>query len=109
MRRIVPTAAAAALVWAGAVAAAPPSSGQSATTTNTTSSGFVCPVISTDQVLNSPKGSTLSEGDFTISGPDVTVPTNTTNGDGTGSPTGAHQSPGDPNYSAIWSLSIDSC
>jgi hypothetical protein len=106
---IVPTAAAAALVWAGAVAAAPPSSGQSATTTNTTSSGFVCPVISTDQVLNSPKGSTLSEGNFTISGPDVTVPTNATNGDGTGSPTGAHQSPGDPNYSAIWSLSIDSC
>jgi hypothetical protein len=106
---IVPTAAAAALVWAGAVAAAPPSSGQSATTTNTTSSGFVCPVISTDKVLNSPKGSTLSEGDFTISGPDVTVPTNATNGDGTGSPTGAHQSPGDPNYSAIWSLSIDSC
>jgi hypothetical protein len=106
---IVPTAAAAALVWAGAVAAAPPSSGQSTTTPNTTSSGFVCPVISTDKVLNSPKGSTLSEGDFTISGPDVTVPTNATNGNGTGSPQGAHQSPGDPNYSAIWSLSIDSC
>ena len=84
----------------------------SAPTTNTrdtTSSGFVCPVISTDNVLNSPKGRTLSGGDYTIGGPDVTVPTHATNGDGTGSPQGTHSSPGDTNYSAIWSLSIDTC
>jgi hypothetical protein len=67
-----------------------------------TSDGFVCPVISTDSVLNSPKGGTLSEGDFTIGGPDVTVPTRATNDDGAGSPDGAHASPGDTTYSAIW-------
>jgi hypothetical protein len=74
-----------------------------------TSTGFVCPVISTDQVLNSPKGGTLAGGDYTIGGPDVSVPTHATNGDGTGSPQGTHSSPGDTNYSAIWSLSIDTC
>jgi hypothetical protein len=79
-------------------------SGSTASTVQTTSA-FVCPVISTDNVLNSPKGSTLSEGDFTISGPTLHngVPIGATNGDGTGSPTGTHSSPGDTDYSAIWS------
>jgi hypothetical protein len=73
------------------------------------STGFVCPVISTDNVLHSPKGGTLAGGDYTIGGPDVRVPTHATNGDGTGSPQGTHSSPGDTDYSAIWSLSIDTC
>jgi hypothetical protein len=110
MRLFTLTAAAVALVSAGAVAA--PTRSTSAPTTNTTdttSSGFVCPVISTDNVLHSPKGGTLSGGDYTIGGPDVSVPTHATNGDGTGSPQGTHSSPGDTNYSAIWSLSIDTC
>jgi hypothetical protein len=100
----------ASLLVATAAHAVPPSN-QAPTSSNPNqiSTGFVCPVISTDNVLNSPKGGTLSGGDFTIGGPDVTVPTHATNGDGTGSPQGAHQSPGDTDYSAIWSLSIDTC
>ncbi len=65
--------------------------------------GFVCPVIQTDNVLNSPKGGTLGDtGDYTIGGPDVSVPVHATNDDGAGIPAGPHASPGDPNYSAIW-------
>jgi hypothetical protein len=65
--------------------------------------GFVCPVIKTDAVLNSPKGSALGDtGDYTIGGPDVNVPVQATNDDGAGIPAGPHASPGDPSYSAIW-------
>ncbi|MFL6725778.1 MAG: hypothetical protein ACJ8FS_04590 [Sphingomicrobium sp.] len=82
-------------------------SGQSGATASTVqrTSAFVCPVISTDNVLNSVKGSTLSQGDYTISGPTLQngVPIGATNGDGTGSPQGSHSSPGDTDYSAIWS------
>jgi len=68
-----------------------------------TVSGFVCPVISTDAVLNSPNGAAIAGGDYTIGGPDVTVPVFATNADGAGSPGGAHAAPGDTNYTAIWS------
>ena len=65
--------------------------------------GFVCPVISTDSVLNSPRGGTLGDsGDYTIGGPDVSVPQFATNGDGTGTPPGPHSAPGDTDYTAIW-------
>jgi hypothetical protein len=67
-----------------------------------TVSGFVCPVISTDAVLNSPKGGAIAGGDYTIGGPDVSVPLFATNGDGAGSPGGAHSGPGDTDYTAIW-------
>jgi len=70
-----------------------------------TVSGFVCPVISTNNVLNSPKSGTLGGGEFyTIGGPDVTVPTHATNGDGAGHPSGNpfFAQPGDTNYTAIW-------
>lgn len=67
-----------------------------------TVAGFVCPVISTDAVLNSPKGGAIAGGDYTIGGPDVSVPLFATNGDGAGSPGGAHSGPGDTNYTAIW-------
>jgi hypothetical protein len=67
-----------------------------------TSDGFVCPVIKTDAVLNSPKGGALPSGEYTIGGPDVTVPTLATNADGSGDPAGAHASPGDTNYSPVW-------
>ena len=67
--------------------------------------GFVCPVITTDAVLNSPKGGTLGvEGFYTIGGPDVTVPVGATNGDGTGSPGGPFTAPGDTTYTAIWGI-----
>lgn len=64
--------------------------------------GFVCPVISTDAVLNSVNGAAIAGGDYTIVGPDVAIPVHATNGDGTGSPGGAHSGPGDTDYTAIW-------
>lgn len=66
--------------------------------------GFICPVITTENVLNSPKSGELGiEGFYTIGGPDVTVPVFATNGDGAGSPAGPFSQPGDTNYTAIWS------
>lgn len=68
-----------------------------------TVNGFVCPVITTENVLNSPKGGELGiEGFYTIGGPDVTVPVRATNGDGAGHPGGPFSQPGDTNYTAIW-------
>ena len=68
-----------------------------------TTDGFVCPVITTDAVLNSPKSGTLGvEGFYTIGGPTLAVPVHATNGDGTGSPGGPFSQPGDTNYTAIW-------
>lgn len=64
--------------------------------------GFICPVISTDAVLNSPKGGAIGEGHYTIGGPDVAVPIHATNGDGAGTPPGPHSQPGDTDYTAIW-------
>jgi hypothetical protein len=67
--------------------------------------GFVCPVISTDAVLNSPKGvGPIGEGDYTIVGPTVSIPLHATNGAGTGTPGGSHSNPGDTDYTAIWAL-----
>ena len=66
--------------------------------------GFVCPVITTANVLHSPKAGSLGvEGFYTIGGPDVMVPVHATNGDGAGSPGGPFSQPGDTNYTAIWS------
>ena len=69
-----------------------------------TPTGFVCPVITTDAVLHSPKGAAIGEGHYTIGGPTVAVPTHATNGDGTGTPGGPHSQPGDTDYTAIWSF-----
>ena len=62
---------------------------------------FVCPVITTDAVLNGP-GFAIAGGDYSILGPDVSVPVHATNDDGLGTPGGAHASPGDTTYTAIW-------
>lgn len=68
-----------------------------------TGGSFVCPVISTDGVLNSPKGAQLPSGEYTIGGPEVgPVPMRATNAGGAGTPGGDHASPGDTNYTAIW-------
>ncbi|HSS66620.1 MAG TPA: hypothetical protein VLS27_19475 [Gammaproteobacteria bacterium] len=64
--------------------------------------GFVCPVITTAAVLNSPNGMPIGEGHYTIIGPDVMIPVHATNGDGQGSPPGPHSQPGDTDYTAIW-------
>lgn len=67
---------------------------------------FVCPVISTEAVLHSPKAAALQDGLFyTILGPHLSVPDSATNtlSDGTyGSPGDAFASPGDIGYTAIW-------
>lgn len=62
---------------------------------------FVCPVISTDGVLNSPKSMVIN-GANTIIGPTVSVPVHATNDNGAGSPGGTFASPGDTSYTAIW-------
>lgn len=65
--------------------------------------GFICPVITTDAVLNSVNGAgPIGEGHYTIVGPDVTIPLHATNGDGAGTPGGSHSQPGDTDYTAIW-------
>jgi len=64
--------------------------------------GFVCPVIKTENVLNSPKGGELAGGHYTIGGPDVMVPLHATNMDGDGTPGGDHASPGGTDYTAVW-------
>jgi len=71
--------------------------------------GFVCPVISTDSVLNSPKGGALGvEGYYTIGATGVHVPvhaTNTLDNGNPGSPGGPFATPGDTGYTAIWNVS----
>jgi hypothetical protein len=64
--------------------------------------GFVCPVITTENVLHSPKAGPIGEGHYTVGGPDVSVPLHATNGDGAGTPPGPHSQPGDTDYTAIW-------
>lgn len=71
---------------------------------NERTDGFVCPVIKTDSVLNSPKGKAIGEGHYTIIGPDVMVPEHATNMDGEGTPPGPHSMPGDTDYTAIWAV-----
>lgn len=75
---------------------------------------FVCPVLTVngnaaehaDEHFNE-----IGEGEYTF-GPGAAgsgetfngnVPNHATNGDGSGSPGGAHSSPGDTDYTAIWS------
>jgi hypothetical protein len=65
---------------------------------------FVCPVLNVpaQAAANSPKIAPLpTEGQYTISGPTLSVPDQATNRDGTGSPAD-HASPGEPGYSPIW-------
>ncbi|MBT3334554.1 MAG: hypothetical protein HOK21_16025 [Rhodospirillaceae bacterium] len=63
--------------------------------------GFVCPVISTDAVLNAKNGIEIN-GAYSILGPVVRVPVGATNDEGAGSPGGTFASPGDAGYTAIW-------
>jgi len=67
--------------------------------------GFVCPVFNSDSMAGAknPNAVAIGQGDYTIVGPDVSVPVIATNGDGSGTPPGPHSSPGDTDYTAIWS------
>lgn len=66
--------------------------------------GFVCPVITTENVTNAKNGGPLGiEGFYTVGGPDVSVPVHATNGAGNGNnPGGPFSQPGDTDYTAIW-------
>jgi len=66
--------------------------------------GFVCPVITTNAVLNAKNGGPLGiAGFYTIGGPNVMIPIHATNGAGNGNnPGGPFSQPGDTDYTAIW-------
>lgn len=105
-RKLIVTGAAAAMVVlpAGSAVAAPP---------DRASDPFVCPVLSvSDQaVAQSGRFNSIGNGEYTFApgaaGSAETfngnVPDLATNADGAGSPGGAHSSPGDSDYTAIWS------
>ena len=74
---------------------------------------FVCPVLPVSEQAKANSNAnfiTISGGDTSIlpgkagdaAVSPVDVPAHATNMDGAGSPGGAHASPGDPGYSAIW-------
>jgi len=98
------TVAALALAPAGSAMAAAPDRAEAP---------FVCPVLSVSDhaVAQSGRFDSIGNGEYTFApgaaGSAETfngnVPNNATNADGSGSPDGAHASPGDGGYSAIWS------
>lgn len=99
----LPVLALAALTWAASAQAEPVS--LTAAQMDSVTAGadaFVCPVITTNAVLNSPKGMAIGEGHYTIIGPDVSVPIGATNDDGAAVPGGPHLQPGETGYTAIW-------
>ena len=67
--------------------------------------GFVCPVFNQNSAVgeHNPNAVQIGGGDYTVLGPSVSVPLHATNGNGAGSPGGSHSSPGDRDYTAIWS------
>ena len=69
-----------------------------------TTTGFICPVFNSDSEVadHNPKAVEIGGGDYSIIGPSVTVATTATNDNGAGTPGGAHASPGDSTYTAIW-------
>jgi hypothetical protein len=101
---VVPVASAALMSVPGAAMAASPDRAENP---------FVCPVlsVSTQAVDNSGRFDSIGNGQYTFApgaaGSADTfngnVPDLATNADGAGSPSGAHASPGDTTYTAIWS------
>jgi hypothetical protein len=67
--------------------------------------GFVCPVFNSDSTVgnHNPNAVQIGGGDYTVLGPNVSVPVHATNGNGAGSPGGPHAAPGDTDYTALWS------
>jgi hypothetical protein len=66
---------------------------------------FVCPVLDPTVGAHNPNAVPIANGDYTVipaGAMHLDVPDQATNGDGAGAPAGAHASPGDPDYSAIW-------
>ena len=105
-RKLILTGTAAALIVlpTGSAVAAPPDRAEDP---------FVCPVLTVSEqaAANSGRFDSLGNGEYTF-GPGAAgstetfngnVPDLATNADGAGSPGGSHSSPGDSDYSAIWS------
>ena len=101
---VVPVTSAALMLMPGPAMAAPPDRAENP---------FVCPVLSVpaQAVDNSGRFNSIGNGQYTFA-PGVAgsadtfngnVPDLATNADGAGSPAGAHASPGDTDYTAIWS------
>ena len=68
---------------------------------------FVCPVFNSKSAVgeHNPNAFMIADGDYSLipgNSGHLSVPDHATNADGSGSPGGAHASPGDPGYSAIW-------
>lgn len=84
----------------------------SAAQMDTVSGGaFVCPVITTENVLNAANGGLtakqLGENDggtyyTVVTAKDIPVPDGATNLDGAGAPFGTYAATGDAGYTAIW-------
>jgi len=66
--------------------------------------GFVCPVFNSTSAVgeHNPNAVGIYGGDYTVLGPEVSIPIKATNGDGAGSPEGEHSVPGDSDYTAVW-------
>jgi hypothetical protein len=99
VRIMFAVAALSALTATTAFAAGPPEKSDSA---------FVCPVLGGQAGMEHGQSNpdplvSISGGDYTVGGPAVSVPILATNGEGAGSPGGDHSSPGDTDYTAIWS------
>jgi len=73
--------------------------------------GFVCPVFNSNSAVgeHNPNAFPIADGDYSLipsgSPHTISIPIHATNGDGAGSPGGAHSSPGDSDYTAIWNNS----
>jgi hypothetical protein len=93
-------------LFAGTASASPPERAEDP---------FVCPVLHLSENAVAATGGAgakfnqIGEGEYTF-GPGAAgeslngnVPNHATNGDGSGSPGGAHSGPGDTDYTAIWS------
>jgi hypothetical protein len=98
----IPLAVVTGILFASGAYASEPITLTEAQLDSITAGQFVCPVIKTAAVLNSPNAMMIGGGDYSIIGPTVTVPTHATNDNGAGLAGAAHASPGDANYTAIW-------
>ena len=101
-----------ALVTTAAALAGLPASSALAASPARADAPFVCPVLTiSGQAPEAGPFKLLGNGEYTLAPGSAgsadtfkgNVPTGATNADGAGSPGGSHSSPGDTDYTAIWS------
>jgi hypothetical protein len=101
---VIPVTSAALMSAPGAAMASPPDRAEDP---------FVCPVLTlpAQAVEQSGNFNSIGNGQYTFAPGaagsadtfNCNVPNHATNADGSGTPAGAHASPGDTDYTAIWS------